>query len=48
MADVGRQLVRVTVATISTMMTQQRELALKYLFEPLVKPLRCLCGGMHY
>ena len=48
MEGVGRLFVRVIVATISRMMTQQRELALKYLFQPLIKPLRGLCGGNAY
>lgn len=45
MAVAKGQFVRVTVAIISNMMSQQIDLAMKYLFEPLIQPLKCLGEG---
>ena len=42
---VGRQFLRVAVATISTMLAQQKLLTVKYVVQPLIKPLDQLCGG---
>lgn len=42
---IGRQFLRVAVATVSTMMTKQRGLGVAYLFHPLVRPLLQLAGG---
>ena len=42
---VGRQFLRVAVATISTMLAQQKLLTVKYVVQPLLKPLDQLCGG---
>ena len=35
----------VAMATISVMLTRQKDLAMEYLIEPLVGPLSQLCSG---
>ena len=42
---VGRQFLRVAVATISTMLSLQKLLTIKYIIQPLTRPLDQLCGG---
>lgn len=42
---IGRQFLKVAVATVSAMLTKQEKLGRKYLFRPLVRPLLQLAGG---
>ena len=42
---VGRQFLRVVVETISTMLSLQKLLTIKYIIQPLTRPLDQLCGG---
>ena len=42
---VGRQFLRVAVVTISTMLSLQKLLTIKYVIQPLTRPLDQLCGG---